>query len=69
MPRGQNLNQARLSKEERLRYLGNEPLQPDEVSISVRVRLKKDQLPGVLRLTAKQRGELLAKGLEEVQDG
>jgi len=63
MPRGQHLDRVRLPKEERLRLLNRESLEPDEVSVSVRVRIKKDQLPAVLGMSAKERGVLLAKGV------
>lgn len=74
MPRGQNLKTARPPKEARLRRLGiQEALQPDEISLTLRVRLRKALVPRVTAITAKQRGEALmiglrALGLLEVKD-
>lgn len=63
------MHRVRPPKAVRLRNLGDrEPLQPDEVSVTLRVRLPRKSLAGVLSLTAKQRGDLLVAGLEEVQD-
>ena len=67
MPRGQHLDRARLPKEERLRLLNREPLEPDEVSVSIRVRIKKDRLPAVLGMSAKERGVLLARGVQDAK--
>ncbi len=55
MPRGQHLDWARLPKEERLRLLNREPLEPDEVSVSIRIRIRKE------------RGVLLAKGVQDAK--
>jgi len=74
MPRGQNLKTARPPKEARLRRLEiQEALQPDEISLTLRVRLRKALVPRVTAITAKQRGEALviglrALGLLEVED-
>lgn len=68
-----HLERVRPSKERRLAALGVEPLRPDEVSVKLRVRLRREALVQVERLSPVQRGEALsiglrALGLLEVED-
>lgn len=74
MPRGQNLKSARQPLEVRLKLLGiQEALRPDEVSVKVRVRLRKPVAALLESMSTKQRGEVFEAGLKalgmEVGDG
>lgn len=74
MPRGQNLKSTRQPLEVRLKLLGiQEALRPDEVSVKVRVRVRKPAAALLESLTPKRRGEAFEAGLKalgmEVGDG
>ncbi|MGK0618095.1 hypothetical protein [Meiothermus cerbereus] len=70
-----HVGRVRPPKERRLAALGVEALRPDEVSVRVRVRLRKPLAALFDTLPPKRRGEAVEAGLralgllEEVQDG
>lgn len=58
------LDQVRLPKSERVRLLGQTPLEPGEASVNVRIRAPQGAIDKLLKLTPAQRGEALTLGLE-----
>lgn len=54
----------RLPREDRVRLLGREPLEPEEVSLRLYIRLPEAVAVRVLKLSPKERGLLLMAGLE-----
>jgi len=64
MPRGQNLDRVRGSKEELAARWGLEVLGPGEAGRRVYIRAPEAVLEALERLPAKQRGEVVRAGLE-----
>ena len=57
------IERVRLPKEVRVRQLGNTPLAPGEVSVNICIRAPKEVLEQLKSMTAKERGEVVARGL------
>jgi hypothetical protein len=58
------LDQVRLPKAERVRLLGQTPLEPGEASVMVRIRAPRKIIDALLKLTPGERGEVVRLGLE-----
>lgn len=64
MPRGENLDKVRGTREELARRLGQEPLGPGEATRLVHIRGEKEVLDLFAALPAKERGRVIRAGLE-----
>lgn len=63
--RYKHLEWARPKKADRLKALGLEALEVDEVSLTVRVRIPKRWLGKLRKLSAKERGQAIAAWIEQ----
>ena len=63
--RSENATRIRLPRESRARILGVTLLEPDEVSVNICIRAPREVLEQLKSMTAKERGEVVARGLAE----
>lgn len=63
LTREEVLGRVRLPKAERVRLLGQTLLEPDEVSVMVRIRARRKVIEALLKLTPRHRGEVVVRGL------
>jgi hypothetical protein len=57
------LDQVRLPKAERVRLLGQTPLEPGEASVMLRIRAPREVIDVLLAMTPRERGDVVVRGL------